>query len=104
VPDSVGDKLLKWDMWAKQKKKEKKEFNKKRSRMHTKLRGFLLPCDLCLWTIYLEIVWAYLQYKTNATFQTVLEKQDTWITTSKPGETPSFPIKHLDTSCNFEAV
>lgn len=38
-----------------------------------------------------------------ATFQTVLEKQDTRITTSKSGETPSFLIKHLDTVYNFEA-
>lgn len=70
--------------------------------MHIKLRGFFFFPAVFVSRLF--TLWPNLQYKTNATFQTVLEKQDTWITTSKSGETPSFLIKYLDTSCNFRAI
>lgn len=41
-----------------------------------KPRGSLVPCDPCLWTIYLKIVGANLQHKADGTFQTALQKQD----------------------------
>lgn len=85
------------------KTEKEKKFSIKTSGCIEKPRGFLLPCDPCLWTIYLKIVWANLQYKADGTFQTALQKQATGITTSKAGEPLSFLIKPLDTVPHFEA-
>lgn len=75
--------------------------------MHIILRGFFFFCVIFVsrLSIYHEIAWPNLQHKTNAAFQTMLQKQDTWITTSKLGETFSFLINYLDSnSSNFRAI